>query len=156
MKTTAAAFFLLICFGFPATASEYRWIGQITEDGAALSYAIPESDAIKLDFHCDRKTKKIVVNYAHEPKGAKDGMRLAVRLSVRGQKGDGGIEIPMKGERLELDDTFLLQGEIPMSLRLRQILASEGVLLLATNGYTEEIALKGISQAARQLRSSCP
>lgn len=135
-------------------ASEYKWIGQVTEDGAALGFAIPESDAIKLDFHCDRKTKKIVVNYAHEPKDAKDGMRLEAQLSLRGQK--SGVKISMKGERLELDDTFLLQGEILMSPQLRQIFASTGVLLVAVNGHAEEIPLKDISQAARQLRSSCP
>lgn len=134
-------------------ASEYKWIGQITEDGAALSYAIPESDAIKFDFHCDRKTKKIVVNFEHEPKAVKDGMQLTVQLSVRGRDTGIAVEIPMKGQRLELDDKFLLQGETRMSPQLRRVLSESGTLLVTVNSRDEEIPLKGVAQAAKPLNS---
>jgi hypothetical protein len=136
-------------------ASDYKWIGQITEDGAALSYAIPESDAIKLDFHCDRKTKQIVVNYEHEPKDARDGMKLTLRLSRKGNEA-ANVSIATTGQRLELDDKFLLQGETRMSPQLRRILSEGGTLLAAVNGQTDEIPLDGAAQAARRLFASCP
>lgn len=101
--------------GAAAAADDYRWIGQITEDGAALRYGIPESDAIKIDFHCDRATKKIAVSYEHEPKDAKDGMRLALRLSVKGRGATDSVAVAVTGERLALDDKFVLQGEIRTS-----------------------------------------
>lgn len=58
----------------------------VTEEGAALSYAIPDSDGIKIDFHCERRTRKIVVTYEHEPKDAKDKDKVFVRLSLRGRE----------------------------------------------------------------------
>lgn len=140
----------------PVLADDYRWIGQITEDGAALSYAIPDSDGIRLDFHCDRKTKKIVVNYEHEPRAAKDGSKFDIRLSVRGRDQGISVSIPSVGQRLELDDKFSLQGETRMSPQLRRILSEGGSLLVTVNGQEEEIPLKGVALAARRLLATCP
>ena len=139
-----------------AAASDYKWIGQITEDGASLMYAIPESDGVLLDFHCDRKTKLIVVNFEHEPREAKDGMLLTVKFSVRGRDANLSTDIPMKGERHELDDKFLFQGEARMSPQLRRVLAEGGTLLITVADRATEIPLKGVAQAARQLLASCP
>jgi len=138
--------------GSPAAASDYKWIGQITEDGAALSYAIPESDAIKLDFHCDRKTKKIVVNYEHEPKDAKDGIKRTLRLSRKGNDAVASVNIAMTGERLELDDKFLFQGETQMSPQLRRILSEGGTLLATVNGQPDEIPLNGRAGSTTPIR----
>lgn len=153
MKKTIAAFFWLIAA--PATANEYKWIGQVTEDGSALTYAIPNSDAIKIDFHCDRKTRKIVVNLQHEPKDAKDGMSATIRISLRGREA-GGINIAATGQRLELDDSFAFQGETRMSPQLRAILVSEGTMQVAIGGQTEEIPLQGAGRVAQHLFRSCP
>jgi len=157
MKRTSFAFlFLAAAAGVPAIADEFKWIGQITEDGSALSYAIPQSDAIKLDFHCERKTRNIVVNFEHEPKNAKDGMQVMMRLSVRGRDTGISADIPATGRRSELDDKFIFQGNIRMSPQLRRILSEGGTLLVAIAGQTEEIPLKGIAGAGRQLFASCP
>jgi len=153
---TAALLTILLAVHSPANAAdEYKWIGQVTEEGASLSYAIPESDAIKIDFHCERKTRKIVVSFEHEPKTAKDGVRLATRLSVRGREA-GTLDLVMTGQRLEFDDKFLLQGEIRMGPQLRRILAEGGTLVVEVDGQMEEIPLKSVAQAARQLLASCP
>lgn len=148
----------LFVFSLPTVAisDEYKWIGQITEDGAALSYAIAESDAIKIDFHCERKTRNIVVNFEHEPKDAIDGMRVTMRLTVRGRDPGVAFDIPASGRRLELDDKFVFQGNTRMSPQLRRILAEGGTLLVAIAGQTEEIPLKGIGVATRQLFAYCP
>lgn len=161
MKCFAFLLSALFVLGFYSSspvnaASDYKWIGQITEDGASLSYAIPNSDAIRLDFHCDRKTRMVIVNFEHEPKTAKDGMQFTVRLSVRGRDPGVSLDIPMKGERLGLDDKFVLQGETRMSQQLRRILSEGGTLLVAVDDRTGEIPLKGVAQAARQLFASCP
>jgi hypothetical protein len=140
----------------PAQASEYRWIGQITEDGSALSYAIPQSDGVKLDFHCDRKTRAIVVNYDHEPKAAKDGGKFDLHLSVRGRDPGLAVTIAAIGRRLELDDLFALQGRTRMTPALRRLLSEGGTLLVRVDGRVEEIPLKGITAAAKQLLASCP
>jgi hypothetical protein len=150
------AAFLAAAAPLPAAASGYQWIGQITEDGAALGYAIPNSDGIKLDFHCDRKTRKIVVNYDHEPKAAKDGASFEMQLSVRGRDSGVTVSIPARGRRLELDDVYALQGETRMSPGLRRLLSEGGTLLVKVNGSVEEIPLKGIGTAKKQLLAACP
>ncbi len=150
------AFSIALAGVLPADASEYRWIGQITEDGSALSYAIPESDGIKIDFHCDRKTRAIVVNYEHQPKAAKGGGKFDIRLSVRGRDPGVSVTIAATGQRLELDDLFVLQGQTRMTPALRRLLADGGALLVEVDGKAEEIPLKGITAAARQLFASCP
>lgn len=158
-KSFFASFLLGVTGSLPggfAAAEEYRWIGQITEDGAALSYAIPNSDGIKIDFHCDRKTKKIVMNYEHDPKEAKDGMRLPIRLSLRGRDASASVNIPSSGQRLELDDRFVFQGETRMSPQLRRIFSEEGTLVVAAGASSEEISLKGVTRANRQLLTACP
>lgn len=154
MYRSAFATFLFVFASSGLAAQEYKWIGQITEDGAALSYAISESDGIKLDFHCDRKTKLIVVNYEHEPRNARDGMRLPLRLSLKAR--DASVTIPATGQRLELDDRFVLQGETRMNPQLRRIFAEVGSLLVSVEGSDEEIPLNGVARAARQLLASCP
>lgn len=140
----------------PAVASAYRWIGQITEDGAALRYAIPESDGIKIDFHCYRTSRAIVVHYEHAPQAAKEGGKFDVRLSVRGRDPGLSVTIAATGRRLELDDLFVLEGETRMTPALRRLLADGGSLLVQVDGRTEEIPLKGIAAAAKQLFASCP
>ena len=156
MKRTAVVFLFVFCVAPLARAHEYKWIGQITEDGSALSYAIPASDAIKLDFHCERKTRNIVVNFEHEPKDAIEGMSVSMRLSLRGRDAGLAVDIPASGRRLELDDKFVFQGNTRMSPQLRRILSEGGALLVSVGGQTEEIPLKGIAAATRQLFASCP
>jgi hypothetical protein len=155
-RTILALCFLVASAESFCVASDYRWIGQITEDGAALSYAIPQSDAIKLEFHCERKTRNIVVNFEYEPKDAKDGMRVTMRLSVHGRDAGIGTDIPATGKRSDLDDKFIFQGEMRMSPQLRRVLSEGGTLLVTIAGQTEEIPLKGIASAGRQLFASCP
>lgn len=150
------AFSICLAGAMPAGASDYRWIGQITEDGAALRYAIPESDGIKIDFHCDRKTRAIVVNYEHEPKSAKDGAKFDIRLSLRGKASGPSVTIAAIGRRLELDDLFVLEGQTRMTPALRGLFLESGTLLVQVDGKAEEIPLKGITAAVKQLLASCP
>ncbi len=154
--SVGAVFVFLLAYPASAGANDYQWIGQITEDGASLSYAIPESDGIKLDFHCDRKTRAIVVNYDHEPAGAKDGAKYDIELSLRGRDAGLRVVVPATGQRLELDDLFVLQGQTRMTPGLRRVLSEGGTLLVKVHGRVEEIPLKGIGAATRQLLAACP
>ncbi len=154
--TLLASLLLATAAASAASASEYKWIGQITEDGAALRYAIPESDGIRLDFHCERKTRNIVVHFEHEPKDAKDGMKGTIRLSLRGRDAGLSVDIPAAGDRSQLDDAFFFKGEIRMSPNLRRILSEGGTLVVTVGSYAEEIPLKGIARELRPLLTSCP
>lgn len=148
---------VLACAAAPAIAAdEYRWHGHITEEGGALSYAIPDSDGIKLDFHCERKTRKIVVTYEHEPQGIKDKDKVFVRFSLRGRNPGPALTLHAAAERLDLNDTFILVGETRMGADLRQLLTEGGTLLVTVNGRSEEIPLAGIAKQTRYLFAACP
>jgi hypothetical protein len=111
-RFTPVLFFLLTVVAVSRTlaSDEYKWIGQITEDGARLVYGIPNSDGIQLDFHCERKTRKIVVVFFHEPKDAANDIRRTIRLTVAGRDTGIAVDIPSVGRRDELDDRFVFQG----------------------------------------------
>lgn len=147
--------FLVSCV-LPVRADEYKWLGNQDEEAATLSYAIPESDALKIDFRCERKTRRVTVTFEHEPPVAKDGIRATIRLTSRETSADVVVNVPATGERLELDDKFVFQGETPMSGNLRRILLDGKVLVVAIDGRREEIPLKGAAQAARHLLATCP
>ena len=83
-------------------------------------------------------------------------MKLTLQLSRKGNAAAANVNIATTGQRLELDDKFLLQGEIRMSPQLRRILSEGGTLLATVNGQTDEIPLDGAMQAARRLFASCP
>jgi hypothetical protein len=146
----------LLILAKPAHADEYKWMGQVTEDGARLVYGIPNSDGIQLDFHCERKTRKIVVVFFHEPKQAANEMRRTIRLTVSGRDAGVAADILAVGRRDELDDRFVFQGETRMSPQLRRILSEGGTLRVAVGSDNVEIPLKGIAKETRQLFASCP
>jgi hypothetical protein len=75
---------------------------------------------------------------------------------LRGRDAAASVIIPATGQRLELDDKFLLQGETRMSQQLRAILSSEGTMLVSVDGRVEEIPLQGAARAAQLLLRSCP
>ena len=152
----AALLLTIVLYSPVSTASEYKWMGQITEDGARLVYGIPNSDGIQLDFHCERKTRRIVVVFFHEPKEAQNGMRRTVRLMVIGRDPGLAVEISATGRRDELDDRFVFQGETRMSPQLRRILSEGGTLIAAIDADAAEIPLKDIAKETRQLFASCP
>lgn len=140
----------------PVRADDYKWLGNEDDEAATLSYAIPESDAIRIDFRCERKTRRVTVTFEHEPPVAKDRVRVTIRLSAQGIGADTAVSVPAMGERLELDDRFVFQGEIAMSGNLRRILLEGKALVVTVGGQREEISLKGAAQAARHLLAACP
>lgn len=137
-------------------ADQYKWIGQVTEDGASLSYAIPDSDAIRLELRCERRSGRIVVTLEHEPVVAKTGVMVGLSLQALGTGPKDVVRIRTTGQRLELGDTFILQGETRMSAVLRRILMEGRTLVVSVEDGSEEIPLSGAAQAARQLLASCP
>lgn len=137
-------------------ADEYRWLGEKIEDGAVLRYAIPESDAVQLDFQCERKSGKLIVTLEHEPIVAKDGVKVDFLLKRLHTGPKDEIRIRATGHRLELDDKFILEGETRMLAKLRRILEGGGTLIVRVEDGALEIPLKGAAAAARHLFAACP
>lgn len=161
MRTgTRKAFYLLfgalLCLNPAATiaaaiSEEARWEGRAHEDGATLSYGIPQSDYGPVSFSCTRNSGEVTFVLAHEPVNAREGVEVEVRLQA------GDIELPIRtvGARLELDDTFILEGKTRLDERLIDILTSRGTLFVFVEDGAEEFPLDGAREAAVPLIERC-
>lgn len=136
----------------PALAEEnLNWYGQKDENGATLYYGIAESDYAPLAFTCSRGEDGLIFTYTHEPSGAQDGVEVEVRLQA------GDIQVPIRavGWRLEIDDSFVLEGKTPLDNRLTDLLTSLGELSISVKTHIEKVPLAGAREAVTDLIEVC-
>ncbi len=128
-----------------------RWIALGTPEASSLVYGTPESDDLVVSFACKRATRQILVGFIHEPVGARDGMRIGIELSSEG----GRVGLDATGERLPMDDRFLLLASTTLSPALRRILTEGKTLSVTVQDGAEEIPLRGAADAAADLIKAC-
>lgn len=148
----AAAVTVLAVFALPAPAAdEVIWFGNRTEDGASLIYGTPNSGYGKIAFTCLAGHDDLTFVYEHEPIDARDGVEVDVFLSA----GEIEVAIPTTGTRLEIDDSFILEGRTKLDDRLRKLLTSTGTLIVTIEDGSDEYPLDGASKAAKHLLDVC-
>jgi hypothetical protein len=134
-----------------AAADGPRWFGTHIEGGAQLIYGTPNSGHIVLSFACRGKAEPLEFTFAHEPIDARPGVRMTVFLAA----GDLEISIPTRGERLEMDDQFILSGSVPLDNRLRRLLSTGSNLEVRVDDGVEDYPLDGAAEAAAELFARC-
>ncbi len=151
----AIAGFMILFAPQRALAQELQWIGSESEDGASLSYAVPESDAGLIDFTCDRGTGIVTVTLEYEPTNAEEGVEVPVTLSALG--GDPGQEIVIAGtgQRLDLDDKFIIQGTADLGEGLRSLLIDTDTMAITIEDGSEEIAMESARESAQKFIAIC-
>jgi hypothetical protein len=132
-------------------AEDLSWFTLSEGRGATLIYGIPDSGYAPISFRCERPDGNLAVVIDHEPINAVEGMSMEVLLSA------GDIEVPVatKGARLEMDNLFILEGEIPLDARLEGLLTSAGPLNVTIEDGAEEYPLADAEQAVRDLVAAC-
>lgn len=143
---------MLICsLSPPARADQAIWFGNRNEDAASLIYGRPDSGYGKIAFTCQVGQDELMFTYEHEPINAVDGVAVDAVLAA------GGVEvsIPTIGARLEIDDVFLLEGQIRLDNALRKLLTSGGTLTIMVEDGAESYPLDGAAQAAGHLLQAC-
>ena len=138
-----------------ASAQELQWLGAVSEDGASLTYGIPESDAALIDFTCDRGSGTVTVTLDYEPANAETGMKAEINLAPVGGPAGSAIIVSATGERLELDDKFVLQGTTDLSDGLRSLLLEASALAVTVGDGAEELPLEDARDAAQKLVDAC-
>lgn len=151
-----AALAVLICLiairsAPSAEAEQVAWFGNRSEDGASLIYGTPDSDHAKIAFNCQAGQDDLVFVYEHKPIEAKDGVKVDVILAADGIE----VTIPTTGLQLELDDAFLLEGQVKLDGRLRKLLMSQGTLIVTVEDGADEFPLDGIATAAKHVIETC-
>ena len=127
------------------------WHGTAYEGIATLFYGVPESDHAELSFSCEAGSGTATFVFAFAPILAVDGVEVLVTLEA----GDVSLPIQTTGMLLEMDDQFLLEGQVPLDAQLTDLLGSEGVLSVFVEDGSAEYALDGALDAASDLFETC-
>ena len=127
-----------------------QWNGEEYAESAYLAYGVPETAHVRLFLSCERGGN-VAFAYAFEPIDATDGVIVTVTLEA------GGTSLPIEatGVRLEMDDLFILEAEIPLDDRLQDVLTAQGVLSVFVEDGSEDIPLDGARAAAKPLARTC-
>lgn len=100
------------------------WHGQKDEHGASLFYGIPQTDHAPLSFSCAQGSDELTFAFAFAPINAVDGVKVEVLLEA----GDISVPVATTGARIEMDDSFILEGRTVLDARLVDLLTSRGTL----------------------------
>lgn len=143
---------LSCCFPAMASAEESPgWHGQKGEHGASLFYGIPQSDHAPLSFSCAQSSDELTFTFLFTPANAVDGVKVEVLLEA----GDISVPIATTGTRIEMDDSFILEGRTVFDARLTDLLTSRGTLSVFVGDGAEEYPLDGAREAAAALIETC-
>ncbi|MCO5146094.1 MAG: hypothetical protein M9895_07930 [Aquamicrobium sp.] len=143
---------LACCLPTTATAEEnLGWHGDKWERGASLFYGVPQTDHAPLSFACPEGGSELVFTFAFAPINAVDGVKVEVLLEA----GDISVPIATTGARIEMDDSFILEGRTPLDARLIDLLGSDGMLSVFVEDGAEEYPLDGAREAAAALIETC-
>lgn len=144
-------FVLMIIAAGPSAAQDRVWIGHSYEEGAALIYGVPDSGDMTLSFDCATKSGTLAFVYAFEPANAVEGAKVDVLL----QTGEVNLPVATTGARLEMDDIFILEGEVKFDAMTARLFTSDGVLRIQVGDDSETIPLEGAREAAQALLQTC-
>lgn len=143
----------LVCFVPITTRAEENlgWHGQRSEHGASLFYGIPQTDYAPLSFSCAQGSNELTFAFAFAPINAVDGIMVEVLLEA----GDISVPIATTGARIEMDDSFVLEGRTTLDARLTDLITSRGMLSVFVEDGAEEYPLDGAHEAAAALIATC-
>lgn len=143
---------LVCCIPMMAAAGEnLGWYGEKAERGASLFYGIPQSGHAPVSFSCPQGGTDLIFAFTFKPVNAAEGAKVAVLLKA------GDIEVPIAttGTRIEMDDSFILEGRTALDKRLIDLITSRGTLHVLVEDGATEFPLSGAREAAAALIETC-
>ena len=127
------------------------WHGNEYDGMATLFYGVPQSDHVELALSCQAGSSAANFVFAFAPIQAVDGVQVQVTLEA----GDISLPIQTTGALMQMDDLFLLEGEVAVDARLIDLLGSPGVLSVFVEDGAAEYPLEGALDAAAALIEAC-
>lgn len=134
-----------------AAEEELTWIGWVGEGAASLAYGLAESDYVLLSLACEKPGGPVLVYFPHEPEGARDGARYQLILET----GSRAATIETTGRRMEMDDLFILEGELQSGEELKALLGGTESLKISVAEHVTELPLATVGEAAREFLAVC-
>jgi hypothetical protein len=127
------------------------WHGNEYDGMATLFYGVPQSDHVEIALSCQAGSDAANFVFAFAPIEAVDGVQVQVTLEA----GDISLPIQTTGVMMQMDDLFLLEGEVPVDARLIDLLGSTGMLSVFVEDGAAEYPLEGALDAAAALIQAC-
>jgi hypothetical protein len=129
-----------------------RWHGLQQDGDVLVFHGVAESDDVPLSFFCPARAENIEFTYAYMAERQQADAEYPVSLRA----GKTQLNIRTVGERLELDDHFLLVGQIAFDTHLLALLNADGELEVTVgNGTPRRFPLTDARAAARLLDEHC-
>ena len=127
------------------------WYGNEDAGMATLFYGVPQSDHVEIALSCQAGTDTASFIFPFAPIEAVDGAQVQVTLEA----GDISLPIQTTGALLQMDDLFLLEGEIAIDARFIGLLGAPGMLSVFVEDGAAEYPLEGALDAAAALIAAC-
>ncbi|MGE0502710.1 MAG: hypothetical protein AB7I79_18460 [Rhizobiaceae bacterium] len=142
---------LALLLAQPVSAAEMTWFGGGDELNAELRYGTADKSDTPISFYCTPHVKIVYVDYDFKPANATEAMEIDFTLSA------GGIDIEVGaiGYGIEMDDGFVLEGQILFDQKFLDFIASDGVITATAEGKTEEFPLAGAKEVSGPLLETC-
>lgn len=145
----ALATLALLALGRPAFADGLRWQHRESGSGAVLAWEKPDTDDQPLVFSCDASDRSLRVGYVHT--GGQRSRDIPLELSSEG----GRVQLRMRGERSELDDSFVLSTRTSLTPELVNVLSRGRNLTVRVRGDVASIPLAGAAPGVKELVRTC-
>lgn len=155
-RSLSTSVILAALFGIatvPGASAEEKldWHGWSGEGSASLVYGMAESDYVLVSLSCEQAGSPIRLVYPYEPKQPKDGGTYDLTLKA----GKETVSLKTTGIRLEMDDLFILEGELPKGTNLVGILTGGKTLTVEVDTVVTELPLEGAATAGSALFEIC-
>ena len=152
LSASALSAMVLVSAHRPSAAEEeLTWIGWVGEGAASLAYGLAESDYVLLSLACEKAGGPVMVYFPHEPERSKDGSSYRLILET----GSRAVTIETTGRRMEMDDLFILEGELQSGEELKALLGGTESLKISVAGHVTELPLATAGEAAREFLAVC-
>jgi len=145
---------LVVGLALPAGAmaeDDLGWHGNVHDGMATLFWGIPQSGYAEIAFSCHSGSQGAGFVFAFAPIHAVDGVEVTVTLEA----GDIAIPIRTTGALMQMDDQFLLEGQVAIDAQLVALLDAPGLLSVFVEDGSVEYPLDGAREAAAALIAAC-
>ena len=119
------------------------WHGNVHDGMATLFWGIPQSGYAEIAFSCHSGSQGAGFVFAFAPIHAVDGVEVTVTLEA----GDIAIPIRTTGALMQMDDQFLLEGQVAVDAQLVALLDAPGLLSVFVEDGSVEYPLDGAREA---------
>lgn len=133
-------------------SGERRWIADSGDEVATLIYGTPESDDMLFSLVCERASKLLTVWFAPQPIPVKEVDRMPMILSSE----TGQLRLVGDGSHSDIDDSYSLQTQTPLTPELETLLAGARKLSIEVENRKMDMAIDDVAlKGAEELIAAC-